>query len=75
MSGARGQGKELLEKTPRPRSFSGAERGTGPGAYPFWGPGGPVTNASGVIDDCCGGGFVRWLVESGCTPTFRVGSS
>ena len=41
-----GGGMETQKKTPRPGLFSGAGQGMGPGARCFWGPGGPVTNAS-----------------------------
>jgi len=43
----RGQGQEMLKKTPRPRLLSGAGRVKGPGAWVFRGPVRPVTNSSG----------------------------
>ena len=48
MGGVGGGGRATLKNTPRPGPFSGAGRGTGPGARCFWGPGGPVTNANPV---------------------------
>ena len=64
------QGHGIPKKTPRPGLFSGVGRRTGLRARRFWGPRGPVTNATGVLHptagprsyriygfgDCSGGG-------------------
>jgi len=42
----RGQGQGMPKKTPRPRPFSGAVRGKGPGARVFRDPVRPVTNST-----------------------------
>ena len=45
----RGQGQGMPKKTPRPRPFSGAVRGKGPGARVFQGLVRPVTNSKYIL--------------------------